>query len=55
MIYDLADGGAKIDGHPIADAKAASQLVLDFYAQLTGQPDLAYQPAPKEEPWLRTI
>jgi hypothetical protein len=49
VIYDFADGGAKMDGHPIADAKAASQLVLDFYAQLTGQPDLAYQPAPKEE------
>jgi hypothetical protein len=49
VIYDFADGGAKVDGHPIADAKAAGQLVLDFYAQLTGQPDLAYQPAPKEE------
>jgi len=49
VIYDLADSGAKIDGHPIADAKAASQLVVDFYAQLTGQPDLAYQQAPKEE------
>jgi Replication initiator protein A len=49
VIYDFADGGAKTDGHPIADAKVASQLVLDFYAQLTGQPDLAYQPAPKEE------
>jgi hypothetical protein len=49
VIYDFTDGGAKLDGHPIADAKAASQLVLDFYAQLTGQPDLAYQPAPKEE------
>jgi hypothetical protein len=49
VIYDFADGGAKTDGHPIADAKVASQLVLDFYARLTGQPDLAYQPAPKEE------
>jgi len=49
VIYGFTDGGAKMDGHPIADAKAASQLVLDFYAELTGQPDLAYQPAPKEE------
>ena len=49
VIYDFTDGGAKLDGHPVADAKAASQLVLDFYAELTGQPDLAYQPAPKEE------
>jgi hypothetical protein len=55
VIYDFTDGGAKIDGYPSADAKAASQLVLDFYAQLTGQPDLAYQPAPRKKPWLRTI
>ena len=48
VIYDFADGGAKMDGHPIADAKAAGQLVLDFYTQLTGTHDLAYDPAPKE-------
>src|SRR5919108_362698 len=48
VIYDFADGGAKMDGHPIADAKAAGQLVLDFYAQLTGTHDLAYDPVPKE-------
>jgi hypothetical protein len=49
VIYDFTEGGTKSDGQPIANVKAASQLVLDFYAQLTGQPDLAYQPAPKEE------
>ena len=49
VIYDFTEGGTKIDGQPVADVKAASQLVLDFYAQLTGQPDLVYQPAPKEE------
>src|SRR6266545_2613079 len=49
LIYEFADGGASLEGDAISDAKAATQLVLDFYAQVTGQLDLVYQPAPKEE------
>jgi hypothetical protein len=32
----------------MVDNRAASQLVLDFYTQLTGAHNLAYDPAPKE-------
>jgi hypothetical protein len=46
VIYEFADGTARIDG--VSETKTASQLVLEFYAQLTGQDDLAYDPAPKE-------
>jgi hypothetical protein len=49
VIYDFADGGTRTNGGAIPDEGAASQLVLDFYARLTGQHDLAYQPAPREE------
>jgi hypothetical protein len=49
VIYDFADRKVEIDNHSRADGRTAGQLVLDFYTQLTGQPDLAYQPAPKEE------
>jgi hypothetical protein len=53
VIYEFADGTARIDRHSETNTEAASQLVLDFYAQLTGQHDLAYQPAPKEEALAR--
>jgi Replication initiator protein A len=48
VIYNFTDGRAKIDGPSIADTEAASQLVLDFYTQLTGTHDLAYEPTPRE-------
>jgi Replication initiator protein A len=48
LIYEFADGGASLDNDAISDAGAANQLVLDFYAQLTGTRSLAYDPAPKE-------
>jgi hypothetical protein len=49
VIYEFADGAARIDGDSETDTTAASQLVLEFYTRLTGRHDLAYQPAPKEE------
>jgi hypothetical protein len=48
VIYNFADDGPKRDGNSIADTEAASQLVLDFYTQLTGTHDLTYEPTPKE-------
>jgi hypothetical protein len=48
LIYEFADGGASLEGDAISDAGAANQLVLEFYAQLTGTRSLAYDPAPKE-------
>jgi Replication initiator protein A len=48
LIYEFADGGASLEGDAISDAGAANQLVLEFYAQLTGTCSLAYDPAPKE-------
>jgi hypothetical protein len=49
VIYDFAGHSTRVNGGIIPNEGAASQLVLDFYAQLTGQHDLAYQPTPKEE------
>jgi hypothetical protein len=48
VIYDFADHSARANNGTIPDDGAVGQLVLDFYAQLTGQRDLAYQPTPKE-------
>jgi hypothetical protein len=48
LIYEFANGGASLEGDAISDAGAANQLVLEFYAQLTGTRGLAYDPAPKE-------
>jgi Replication initiator protein A len=48
VIYDFADGKAQIDDHSEPQVEAARQLVLDFYTQLTGTRDLAYDPAPRE-------
>jgi hypothetical protein len=53
VIYEFADGETRTGGSSMVDDGAASQLVLDFYTQLTGQPDLTYQPAPKEEALAR--
>jgi hypothetical protein len=53
VIYEFADGAARVDGDSDTETTAAGQLVLDFYAQLTGRRDLAYQPAPKEEALAR--
>jgi hypothetical protein len=49
VIYEFGDGAAGIGGDSKSDTSPAGQLVLDFYMQLTGQRDLAYQPALKEE------
>ena len=48
VIYDFAEGGARVNGGFVIDAEVVSQLVRDFYRQLTGTRDLAYDPAPKE-------
>ena len=48
VIYEFADGETRTGGNSVAEDGAASQLVLDFYTQLTGTHDLAYDPAPKE-------
>jgi hypothetical protein len=48
VIYDFAEGGARMNGGFVIDAEVVSQLVCDFYRQLTGTRDLAYDPAPKE-------
>jgi Replication initiator protein A len=48
VIYEFADGETRAGGGSMVDNGAASQLVLDFYTQLTGTHDLAYDPAPKE-------
>jgi Replication initiator protein A len=48
VIYDFADGETRAGGGSMVNNGAASQLVLDFYTQLTGTRDLAYDPAPKE-------
>jgi hypothetical protein len=48
VIYKFADGETRPSGSPMLEDRAASQLVLDFYTQLTGTRDLAYDPAPKE-------
>jgi plasmid replication initiation protein len=46
-IYEFADGETRPGGSMVEDG-TAGQLVLDFYTQLTGTRDLAYDPAPKE-------
>jgi hypothetical protein len=48
VIYDFPDGKARVDEHRKPQIEAARQLVLDFYTQLTGTRELAYDPAPKE-------
>ena len=48
VIYEFADGTTRIDSGSESETNPASQLVLDFYMQLTGRCDLAYDPAPKE-------
>src|SRR5919197_167522 len=48
VIYDFAEGGARVNGGFVIDAEVVSQLVRDFYRQLTGTRDLAYDPAPKD-------
>jgi hypothetical protein len=48
VIYEFADGETRTGGNSVVDEGAAGQLVLDFYTQLTGTCDLAYDPVPKE-------
>jgi plasmid replication initiation protein len=48
VIYDFTEGGARNDGSAVTDAEAANHLVREFYRQLTGTRDLAYDPTPKE-------
>jgi replication initiator protein A len=48
VVYEFADGEARAGGGSAVEDGAAGQLVLDFYARLTGTRDLAYDPAPKE-------
>jgi hypothetical protein len=48
VIYDFVDGEMQIGSSSTVDNGSARQLVLDFYTQLTGTRDLAYDPAPKE-------
>jgi hypothetical protein len=48
VIYDFVDGEMQRGGSAMVDDGSARQLVLDFYTQLTGTRDLAYDPAPKE-------
>jgi hypothetical protein len=48
VIYEFADGETRPGGGSMANDGEASQLVLDFYTQLTGTRDLTYAPAPKE-------
>ncbi len=48
VIYEFADGETRAGGSSMVEDGVASQLVLDFYTQLTGTRDLVYDPAPKE-------
>jgi plasmid replication initiation protein len=48
VVYEFAEGETRPGGGSMVEDGAAGQLVLDFYTQLTGTRDLAYDPAPKE-------
>jgi phosphoglycolate phosphatase-like HAD superfamily hydrolase len=48
VIYEFADGETRTGGSSMVEDGTAGQLVLDFYTQLTGTCNLAYDPAPKE-------
>jgi Replication initiator protein A len=48
VVYEFADGEARAGGDSVVEDRAAGQLVLDFYTQLTGTHELTYEPTPKE-------